>query len=78
MCIQFQIFLKLFFEKFEISASIVAINCCLDLTRGASSLQKKKLSWLNKYSVAKSFYCSKYKKYTSEPKLKFKFSASVL
>ena len=43
--------------------------------RGASSLRKK-LTLLRTYSVARSFYCSKYKKYTSKPKLKLKFSKS--
>ena len=46
-------------------------------TLGASSLQKK-IILLSKYSIAKSSYCWKYNKYTSEPKFKFKFSTSVL
>jgi len=39
---------------------------------GASSLEKY-LILLSKYSVARSFYCSKYKKYTSEPDFKLSF-----
>ena len=38
---------------------------------------KKKLISLSKYSVVISFSCSKYKKYTSEPKFKFSKSDTI-